>query len=151
MFGTNRLASLWDLHLRPRRPWMGFILPFYTLVMVLFHYRPQVLVPFLDDALTHGILWWALWVIIGALGGLLALSALFLAFTLAYSPVYLVAHAGRILDPQAWVDQREVRFYVGCFVILCGLLTLAFLKPEAALVSFILLAGFAQVLWRFLV
>ena len=47
--------------------------------------------------------------------------------------------------------QREVRFYVGCFAILCGLLTLASLQPEAALVSFILLAGFAQFLWRLLV
>lgn len=130
---------------------MNFILPVYTLVMLLVHYQPHLLVPFLDDALTNGILWWVLWVIIGALGGLLALSALFLAFALAYSPVYLIGHAGRILDPQAWVDQREVRFYVGCFVILCGLLTLAFLNPEAGLVSFVLLAGFAQVLWHFLV
>lgn len=151
MFGTNRLGPLRELTLRLPRPWMNFILPLYTLVMLLFHYQPQLLVPFMDDALTNGILWWVLWVIIGALGGLLALSALFLAFALVYSPVYLIGHAGRILDPQAWVDQREVRFYVGCFVILCGLLTLAFLNPEAGLVSFVLLAGFAQVLWHFLV
>ena len=151
MFGTHRLGPLWELTLHPHRPWMNFVLPVYTLVMVLFHYQPHLLVPFLDDAFTTEILWLVVWVIIGALGGLLALSALFLAFSLAYSPFYLVGHAGRILDPQAWVDQREVRFYVGCFVILCGLLALAFFKPEAGLMSFILLAGFAQVLWHFLV
>ena len=151
MFGTNRLGPLWELNVRPNRPWMDVILPFYALVMILFHYRPQVLVPVLVDAPTRGILWWAFWVIIGALGGLLALSALFLAFALVYSPLYLVGNARRILDPQAWLDRREVRFYVGCFAILCGLLTLASLQPEAALVSFILLAGFAQFLWRLLV
>lgn len=151
MFGTSQLGPLWELNVRPNRPWMDLVLPFYSLVMVLVHYQPQVLVPVLDDALTQGILWWALWVIIGALGGLLALSALFLAFALCYSPLYLVGHAGRILDPQAWLDRREVRFYVGCFVILCALLTLAFFHPEAALVSFTLLAGFSQLLWRLLV
>lgn len=151
MFGTTRLGPLWELNARPNRPWMDVILPFYSLVMVVVHYRPQVLVPVLDDPLTHGIFWWGLWVIVGALGGLLALSALFLAFALVYSPVYLIGNVGRILDPQAWLDRREVRFYVGCFVILCGLIAIALVQPEVALASFILLAGFAQVLWRFLI
>jgi len=132
----------------PRRLWMEFILPVYSLVMLLIYYRPQVLVPAMDDALTHGKLWWALWIIIGALGGLLALSGLFLAFSLLYSPVYLIGNARRILDPRAWVDRHEIRFYVGCFAILCGLATLGFLYPPAALLSFTVLAGFAQTLWR---
>ena len=151
MFGMNRLNPFQEISSRPNRPWMELILPLFSLGMILLYYRPQVLVPIMEDILTHRILWWGLWVIIGAFGGLMALSALFLAFALLYSVVYLVANARRILDPQAWVDQREVRFYLGFFVILCGLLTLAFLRPEAALVSFTLLAGFAQVLCRLLV
>lgn len=134
----------------PRRLWMEFILPVYSLAMLLIYYRPQVLVPVMDDALTHGKLWWALWIIIGALGGLLALSGLFLAFSLLYSPVYLIGNARRILDPRLWVDRHEMRFYVGCFAIFCGLAALGFLYPPAALLSFTVLAGFAQTLWRVL-
>ena len=151
MVGMNRVGILPEIGLRPRRPWMEVVLPVYSLLMILLYYRPRLLVPVMGDALPHGILWWGLWMIIGAIGGLLALSALFLAFSLLYSPVYLVANVRRILDPQAWVDRREVRFYVGCFVILCGLIALAFLHPKAALASFVLLAGFAQSLWRLLV
>ena len=151
MFGPNRLGSLWELNTRPNRPWMDIILPFYSLVIVLVHYQPQVLVPVLNDALTRRILWWGLWVVVGALGGLLALSALFLGFALVYSPVYLLGNVRRILDPQAWLDQREVRFYVWCFAIFCVLVVVALVQPEVALVSFVLLAGFAQLLWRFLI
>lgn len=147
----NRLESLPGINFRPNRPWMEVTLPLYSLLMVLLYYRPQALVPVLDDVFTHGTLWWAVWVIIGAFGGILALSALFLVFALLYSVVYLVANARRILDPQVWVDRRELRFYFGCFVILCGLLFLAFLHPETALVSFTLLAGWAPLLWRILI
>ena len=100
----------------PRRVWMEFILPVYSLAMLLIYYRPQILVPAMDDPLTHGKLWLALWIVIGALGGLLALSGLFLAFSLLYSPLYLIGNASRILDPR-WIDRGEFRFYVGCFAI----------------------------------
>lgn len=130
---------------------MDLVLPLYSLGMVVIHYRPQVLAPTLGGTPMHDILWWAVWIVIGALGGLLALSALLLAFCLVYSPVYLIANASRLLDPHVWADRREVRFYLGCLAILCGLLVLAFLNPEAALVAFILLAGFGQALWRVLV
>jgi hypothetical protein len=134
----------------PRRVWMEFVLPIYALAMLLIYYQPQVLVPAMDDPLTQGKLWWALWILIGALGGLLALSGLFLAFSLLYSPVYLIGNATRILDPKVWVDRREMRFYVGCFALFCGLAALGFLYPPAALPSFTLLSGFAQTLWRVL-
>jgi hypothetical protein len=129
---------------------MEFVLPVYSLGMLLIYYRPQLLVPAMDDALTHGKLWWALWIMIGALGGLLALSGLFLAFSLLYSPLYLIGNARRILDPGLWIDRREMRFYVGCFAIFCGFAALGFLYPAAALPSFAVLAGFAQTLWRLL-
>ncbi len=135
---------------RPHRRWMEFILPVYSLAMLLIYYRPEVLVPAMDDALTHGKLWWVLWMIIGAFGGLLALSGLFLAFSLLYFPIYLIGNARRILDPRLWLDRGEMRFYVGCFAIFCGLAALGFLYPPAALASFTVLAGFAQPLWRVL-
>ncbi|MBI4590169.1 MAG: hypothetical protein HY725_15150 [Candidatus Rokubacteria bacterium] len=136
---------------RQSRPWMEVILPLYTLTLLILYYHPQSLPPAIEEVLVDGMFRWVVWGIAGALGGILALSALFLAFCLVYSPIYLVENAMRILDPQAWVDEREVRFYAGCFVILCGLLALVFLNPHAALVIFTLLAGSAQFLWRFLV
>lgn len=130
---------------------MELILPLYTLTVVVLYYRPQMVPPGVEEKMVDGMLRWVLWGIVGALGGILALSALLLAFYLVYSPFYLLQNARRILDPHAWVDQREVRFFLVCFVILVGLLALAFLNPDAALVSFTLLAGSAQLLWRFLV
>ncbi len=136
---------------RQSRPWMELVLPLYALAMVIIYYRPQALPPAIEDKLVDGMFRWVLWGIVGALGGVLALSAFFLAFYLLYSPFYLAENAKRILDPHAWVDQREVRFYVGCFLVLCGLLMLVVVNPDAALASFTLLAGSAQFLWRFLV
>lgn len=136
---------------RQSRPWMELILPLYALAMSIVYYRPQALPPAIEEKLVDGMFRWALWGIVGALGGILVLSALFLAFYLLYSPLYLIENARRILDPHAWVDHREVRFYVGCFVTLLCLLWLAFANPDAALVSFTLLSGSAQFLWRVLV
>ena len=136
---------------RQSRPWMELILPLYALGMIIVYYRPQALPSAIEEKLVDGMFSWVLWGIVGALGGILALSALFLAFYLLYSPIYLVENARRILDPHSWVDQREVRFYMGCFLLLVSLLALAIVHPEAAFVSFILLSGSSQFLWRFLV
>ena len=136
---------------RQSRPWMELILPLYTLALVILYYRPQALPPAIEEKLLDGMFRWVIWGIVGALGGVLALSALFLAFYLLYSPFYLVENAKRILNPHVWVDQREVRFYLGCFVLLVSLVALVLVNPDAALVSFVLLAGSAQFLWRFLV
>ncbi len=143
------VATLMDF--RQSRPWMELILPVYSLAMVITYYRPQALPPAIEEKLVDGMFRWVIWGVVGALGGVLALSALFLAFYLLYSPVYFVENARRILDPHVWVDEREVRFYLGCFILLVSLITLAVMNPEAALVSFVLLAGSAQFLWRVLV
>jgi hypothetical protein len=136
---------------RPSRPWMELVLPVYSLALLFLYYYPQALPAALEDKLVDGMFRWVVWGVVGALGGMLALSGVFLAFYLLYSPVYLVENARRILDPHVWVDHREVRFYLGCFAILVTLVALAFLNPEAALIGFTLLAGFAQILWRVLV
>lgn len=135
---------------RQRRSWMELILPVYSLAIVIVYYRPQAVPPAIKDTLMAGILKWAFWIIAAALGGLLSFSALFLAFCLVYAPVYLLNNAKRILNAQAWIDHREVRFYLGCFVVLCTLLALALLNPIAAAAFFVLLAGSASLLWRFL-
>ena len=149
MNARQGVASLMDY--RQSRPWMELILPLYSLAMVLLYYRPQALPPAIEEKLVDGMFRWVIWGVVGALGGVLALSALFLAFYLLYSPFYLLENARRILDPHVWVDQREVRFYLGCFVLLVSLATLALMNPDVALVAFVLLAGFAQFLWRVLV
>lgn len=149
MNGSQGVMSVLDY--RQSRPWMEVILPLYSLALVILYYRPQALPLAIEEKLVDGMFRWAIWGIVGALGGILALSALFLVFYLLYSPLYLLENAKRILDPHAWVDQREVRFYLGCFLLLISLVVLAFMNPEAALVSFVLLAGSAQFLWRFLV
>ena len=136
---------------RQSRPWMELILPLYTLALVILYYRPQALPPAIDETLLDGMFRWVIWGIVGALGGVLALSAVFLAFYLLYSPLYLVENAKRILDRHVWVDQREVRFYLGCFVLLVSLVAVALMDPNLALASFVLLAGSAQFLWRVLV
>ena len=145
----QEVATLMD-H-RQSRPWMELILPLYTLALVVLYYRPQALPPAIEETLLDGMFRWVIWGIVGALGGVLALSALFLAFYLLYSPLYLVENAKRILDRHVWVDQREVRFYLGCFVLLVSLVALALMDPNLALASFVLLAGSAQFLWRVLV
>ena len=129
---------------------MELILPLYSGALVMVYYGP---VPFPDLTPRLAVadsLKWLLWAIAGGLGGLLAVSALFLAFCLLYSPIYLFDNAPRLLDRQAWIDQTEVRFYLGCFALLCALVMLAVVSPEAALVAFVLLAGSAQVLCRLL-
>ena len=147
----NRLGLFPEIRFRPTRPWMELILPVYAVGVILLYHHPQLLVPILDSVPMNELLWWTLWVIIGALGGILALSALLLAFCLIYSPVYLVGNARRILDSGVWVDHGEVRFYFGCFIIFCGLVILAVFHPQAALVSFTVLAGFAHIVLRSLV
>ena len=146
-----RQGALRIVDYRQSRPWMELILPLYALGLTIVYYRPQALPPAIEEKLVDGMFSWMLWGIVGALSGILALSALFLAFYLMYSPVYLIENAKRILDPHAWVDHREVRFYLGCFLTLACLLGLAWVHPDAALVSFVLLSGSAQFLWRFLV
>ncbi len=138
------------MEFRQHRSWMELILPVYSLAIVIVYYRPEAVPPTIMDTLMAGNLKWVFWVIAAALGGLLTFSALFLAFCLVYAPVYLLNNAKRILNPQAWIDHREVRFYLGCFVVLCMLLALALLNPVAGAAFFVLLAGSASFLWRYL-
>ena len=95
---------------REGRSWMELILPLYSLALVMVYYRPKAVPPAIKETLTTDILKWVFWAIAVGLGGLLSFSALLLAFCLVYAPFYLLNNAKRILNAQAWIDHREVRF-----------------------------------------
>jgi hypothetical protein len=128
-----------------------FVLPFYALFAVFIYFRPETLAERFDGGMMETAFGWLLWGLAAALTGVLAISALFLAFYLLYSPLYLAGQLRHLFSTRKWTDRREVRFYLGCFVMLCVLLGLAAASPTAAAVAFVILAGSAQLLWRFLV
>ncbi len=132
-------------------PWLEIVLPAYAVVLVMVYYRPDSFHLAIADDRIQSIVAWSLRVLGWALGGVLAVSGLLLAFYLLYSPVYLARNFPRALDPGVWVDPRELRFYFCCFGLLCALIVLAIWEPELALVAFTILAGSAQLLWRLLV
>ncbi len=134
----------------PWSNWIELIVALYSLGLVAVYLKPEALLPAIEQTLTVGALSWVAWVILAAVTGLLALAALVVTFCLLYAPVYLLVNAWRILDAGAWVDQREVRFYVGCLACLCALLALGVLSPRAALASFTLLVGWAPIAARLL-
>ena len=132
------------------RFWVELALPAYSICVVFVYFRPGIL-PGGDQNIIETAFVWLLWVLVGALTGILAISALFLTFYLVYSPIYLAGQLALLFDRRKWVDRRELRFYLGCFMLLCVLGGLAVANPIAAMVTFTILAGSAQVLWRILV
>ncbi len=131
-------------------PWLEITLPLYSLMGLLVYYQPDRFDVDLGDGWLEDVALWALRIVGGAFGGILVLFALLLVFFLLYSPVYLARNLGRAMARDAWIDRDDFYFYLRCLGLL-GLLVLVTLwNPEAALVSFVLLAGFAPLLWRFL-
>ena len=132
------------------RFWVELALPAYSICVVFVYFRPGIL-PGGDQNIIETAFVWLLWVLAGALTGILAISALFLTFYLVYSPIYLAGQFALLFDRRKWVDRRELRFYLACFTLLCILGGLAVANPMAAIVTFTILAGSAQVIWRILV
>ncbi len=130
--------------------WLEIVLATYAVVLVTVYYRPEAFQLPIADERIESIVEWSLRLFGWALGGMLALSGLFLAFYLLYSPVYLAQNLPRVLDPTAWIDAREFWFYLSCFGLLCTLIVLGVLNRELALAVFTILAGSAQLLWRLL-
>jgi len=133
------------------RRWLEVLLPVYAvaLVVVWFHaeYTPSVLTASLTDSPLPGMAW----AVVGALGGILGLWALIIAFFLLYSPFYLIGKAPLFLGRGGWVDWREVRFYLACFGFLCLLVALTYVEPLVGLTAFAVAAGCGPVFWRMLV
>ncbi len=130
------------------RRWLEVILALYTLGLLYVYFRPQSIPTSLAEGNEQAIWPWAVWGVVGAMSGVLALSGLFVAFFLLYSPVYLAARGMVFVGKGGWVDRRELRFYSACFIMLCSLLVIAILSPVAAAAVFILIAGSAHLLWR---
>ena len=126
-------------------------MPLYAvaLVVVWFHaeYTPAVLTASMTGSPLPGMAW----AVVGALGGILGLWALIIAFFLLYSPFYLIGKAPLLLGRGGWVDWREVRFYLACFGFLCLLAALTYVEPPVGLTVFAVAAGCGPVFWRMLV
>lgn len=130
------------------RRWLEVVLPLYSLAVVLAYLRPQYLPLPTAGQVTESLMPWAVWGLVGAMSGVLALSGLTVAFFLLYSPLYLLARSWMLVGKGGWVDRREVRFYGACFVLLCVLAGLALFNPVAATSTFVIIAGFPHLLWR---
>ena len=130
------------------RRWLEVLLPLYTLALLYVYFRPESIPQSLAEGNEQAIWPWAVWGVVGAMSGVLALSGLFVAFFLLYSPVYLAARTAVLVGKGGWVDRRELRFYSACFVLLCFLIMIAILSPVTAAALFVLIAGSAHLLWR---
>ena len=130
------------------RLWLEIVLPLYTIALLYVYFRPEVIPHSLADGGEQSLFPWAVWGVVGALSGILALSGLFVAFFLLYSPVYLAARSMLLVGKGGWVDKRELRFYCACFILLCILLALAIMNPVAAAAVFVMIAGTAHLFWR---
>ena len=133
------------------RRWLEVVLPAYTLaflgVWLWPEYMPRVLGQGLDDS----VLPWISWALVGAMTGILLLWALIITFFLLYSPFYLLGKIPMLFGRGAWVDRRELQFYVCCCLLLGLLVCLLVWDPRKALIAFTLVSGCGPVFWRYVV
>lgn len=140
-----------EIPIRARhRRWLELVLPLYSIAVLVHYYRPNVMALPADSSGAGAVMPWALWGLVGAMTGVLALSGLVLAFFLVYSPLYLLARGWMLVGTGKWVDRREFRFYVTCFILLCFLVGVAVWNPLGAASIFVVLAGCAHFVWRLL-
>lgn len=130
--------------------WLELVMPLLALGLLvgLFkrEYVPRI---FLETATTPAA--WVAWALVGAGGGVLMFSALFVLFFLVYSPIYLAGKLPMLTGQGGWADQREIRFYGLCFIMLVVLLGLFVWDWRWCVAAFLLVTGFAPSLWRVLV
>ena len=134
------------------RSWAEFLLPVYAVTLLYIYFRPEALPQRGQDGAVGAVVVWSIWAVIGTLAGILAISALIVAFYLLYSPIYLLSYGNRLVwshkSGTVWTDRREVQFYAVCFVVLCVLGGIALYDPMTGAVAFVLLAGVAPLAWR---
>jgi len=128
------------------RRWLEILLPLVSLGLLIVQFRPELVPQTLtanpEQSLPLLVMRGMLWAMLGIWG----LSALIVAFFLLYSPIYLLNRTAMLVGEGGWVDKREVRFYIGCFLLLCLLVLLAWWVWVYAVVLFVLMAGFGPVL-----
>ena len=133
------------------RRWLEVLLPLYAVALVIVWFRAEYTPTVLTASMTESPLPGMAWAVVGALGGILGLWALIVAFFLLYSPFYLIGKLPLLLGKGGWVDRREVRFYLACFGFLCLLAVLTYVEPPVGLTVFAVAAGCGPVFWRVLV
>ncbi len=133
------------------RRWLEVLLPVYTLWFVVVWYHREYMPAVLGGSMSESPVPWVAWAVVGAMTGILILWALIVAFFILYSPFYLFGKASMLLGRGAWVDKREFRFYVCCFVLLCLLAALFYWDPWKGFTAFTLVSGCGPVFWRYLV
>jgi hypothetical protein len=64
--------------------------------------------------------------------------------------VYLLGKSAMLIGKGGWVDRRELRFYVLCFLLLCALAGMVCWSAPVGLVAYAMVAGCGPVFWRVL-
>ena len=135
------------------RRWLETVLAAFSIAVIYLNTHREMMPRALDlnNDTNLTLAEWLLRGIVFGLMGILGFSALVVAFFLLYSPIYLINKLPHLIGKGGWVDQREIRFYLACFGMLCLLLTLMLWELPAGLTLFALAAGCGPVFWRFLV
>jgi hypothetical protein len=133
------------------RRWLEVLLPLYTFACVFVWFHHEYMPAVLAENMNESPLPWIGWALVGALTGILALWVVIVAFFLLYSPLYLLGRAPMLIGQGAWVDWRELRFYLCCFLLLCLLVALFVLDAWGGLMAFLLVSGCGPLFWRYLV
>ncbi len=133
------------------RRWLEVVLPAYTLAFLGVWLWPEYMPRVLGQGLNDSVLPWISWALVGAMTGILLLWALIITFFLLYSPFYLLGKIPMLFGRGAWVDRRELQFYVCCFLLLGLLVCLLVWDPRKALIAFTLVSGCGPVFWRYVV
>ena len=133
------------------RRWLEVLLPAYTLGLLFVWLHQEYVPTVLAQNMNESPLPWIAWALVGAMTGVLVLWAVIVAFFLCYSPLYLLGKMPILFGRGAWVDKRELQFYVGCFLLLSLLAALASWDAWIALMAFAAVAGCGPVFWRYLV
>src|SRR5262249_39320880 len=133
------------------RRWLEILLPAYTLAFLAVMLYPEQMPRLLGIRPNESLVPWVVWALVGAMTGILLLWRLIILFFLLYSPFYLLGRIPMLVGRGAWVDRREVHFYLACFVLLMVLGGLLVWDPRKAFVAFTAVAGCGPVFWRYVV
>jgi hypothetical protein len=139
----------------PRLAWLEWVLPVCAAGLLLIMFRPDVVPRLLSEPAASPAAWIA-WALVGALSGIVLFSAALVVFFLVYSPIYLAGKMPQLVGKGGWTDRREIRFYSLCFLLLClmiALMAVSLMTGDWRWVgsAFLVLTGFAPVVWRALV